>query len=135
CRGGEPFLRSLFEPLGYSVSDVHHALDEEFPQWGESPYFTAEISHTITLRELLSHLYVLIPVLDNDKHYWIGDDEVEKLLRHGDKWLASHPQREQIVRRYLKHRRQLADMALERLTEGDPLEEEEKSEHRDSQEQ
>src|SRR6202035_2912932 len=75
------------------------------------------------------HLYVLIPVLDNDKHYWVGDDEVEKLLRHGDTWLALHPEKEQIVNRYLKHRKYLADQALARLMDSDPEEGEEGSEH------
>lgn len=120
CRGGEAFLRRLFEPLGYTVTATHHPLDETFPEWGEGPYFTVELSHTITLHDLLTHLYVLIPVLDNDKHYWIGDEEVQKLLRHGENWLASHPEREQIVRRYLKHQRKLADTALARLMEEDP---------------
>jgi 3' terminal RNA ribose 2'-O-methyltransferase Hen1 len=69
---------------------------------------------------LLTHLYVLIPVLDNDKHYWVGDDEVEKLLRHGEGWLAEHPERELITRRYLKHRRSLVTDALSRLVEDDP---------------
>ena len=120
CRGGEGFLRRLFEPLGYAVTATHHPLDEQFPEWGEGPYFTVELSHTVTLHDLLTHLYVLIPVLDNDKHYWIGEDEVQKLLRHGEPWLASHPEKEQIVRRYLKHRRHLADDALARLIDADP---------------
>ena len=120
CRGGEALLRRLFEPLGYLVDAVHHPLDEKFPEWGESSYFTVELSHTITLRELLTHLYVLIPVLDNDKHYWIGEDEVQKLLRHGDPWLASHPEKQQIVFRYLKHFKSLANDALSRLIEADP---------------
>jgi len=122
CRGGEAFLRKLFEPLGYTVRARHHPLDEQFPNWGEGPYFTVELSHTITLHDLLTHLYVLIPVLDNDKHYWVGDDEVEKLLRHGDPWLAGHPEKEQIVSRYLKHRKYLADQALARLIDTDPTE-------------
>ena len=135
CRGGEDFLRRLFEPLGYAVSATRHSLDERFPQWGEGPYYTVEISQTIRLQDLLTHLYVLIPVLDNDKHYWIGDDEVEKLLRHGDPWLASHPEKEQIVRRYLKHFKRLADAALLRLTEADPDQEEQASESQDAQEE
>lgn len=117
CRGGEAFLRRLFEPLGYVVAATHHPLDEQFPEWGEGPYYTVELSGTLTLRDLLTHLYVLIPVLDNDKHYWIGEEEVQKLLRHGDPWLAAHPERESIVRRYLKHRKHLADLALARLVE------------------
>ncbi|HZL36841.1 MAG TPA: 3' terminal RNA ribose 2'-O-methyltransferase Hen1 [Tepidisphaeraceae bacterium] len=120
CRGGEVLLRKLFEPLGYAVTATHHPLDEQFPEWGEGPYFTVELSHTLPLHDLLTHLYVLIPVLDNDKHYWIGDDEVQKLLRHGEPWLASHPEKEQIVRRYLKHRKHLADEALARLIEAEP---------------
>ncbi len=120
CRGGEALLRTLFEPLGYAVAATHHPLDEQFPEWGEGPYFTVELSHTITLRELLSHLYVLVPVLDNDKHYWIGDEEVDKLLRHGGAWLATHPAKEQIVHRYLKHFKHLANDALARLIEADP---------------
>lgn len=128
CRGGETLLRRLFEPLGYAVNAIHHPLDEQFPEWGEGPYFTVELSHTITLHDLLTHLYVLVPVLDNDKHYWIDDDEVQKLLRHGEPWLASHPEKEQIVRRYLKNYRRLADQALARLMEADPDEAEEAEE-------
>src|SRR3712207_77353 len=30
CRGGEGFLRRLFEPLGYAVAATHHPLDEHF---------------------------------------------------------------------------------------------------------
>jgi 3' terminal RNA ribose 2'-O-methyltransferase Hen1 len=119
CRGGQTLLRKLFEPLGYTVSATHHPLDERFPGWGEGPYYSVELSQTITLRELLTHLYVLIPVLDNDKHYWIGEEEVQKLLRHGDPWLTTHPEREQIVYRYLKHFKYLANDALARLIDGD----------------
>lgn len=78
---------------------------------------TASITLEATCRlcDLLTHLYVLIPVLDNDKHYWIGDDEVEKLLKRGKGWLEKHPEREQIVYRYLRHRRDLARDAIARL--------------------
>ena len=117
CRGGEGFLRRLFEPLGYDVAARQHPLDEQFPEWGESPYFTVEISARARLRDLLTHLYVLVPVLDNEKHYWVGDEEVEKLLRHGEGWLAAHPEREAIAHRYLKYRRSLAHEALARLIE------------------
>lgn len=135
CRGGEAFLRRLFEPLGYAVTAIHHPLDETFPEWGEGPYYTVELSHTITLHDLLTHLYVLIPVLDNDKHYWIGEEEVQKLLRHGESWLATHPEREQIVRRYLKHQRKLADTALARLIEEDPEQTEEVEEQHANEEE
>ena len=113
--GGEDLLRRLFEPLGYLVETERYPLEEIFPEWGDSPYFTLKLSATKTVKELLTHLYVLIPVLDGDKHYWIGDDEVEKLLRHGEGWLSEHPEKELITRRYLKYRRTLVDDALERL--------------------
>lgn len=115
CRGGEEFLRKLFEPLGYSVVARGLPLDENFPDWGESAYFWVQLEATVPVQTLLSHIYVLVPVLDNDKHYWVGDDEVQKLLRHSEAWLASHPQRETITRRYLKHQRSLVDDALAQL--------------------
>jgi 3' terminal RNA ribose 2'-O-methyltransferase Hen1 len=118
-RGGEGFLHSLFEPLGYTVKAVRHPLDDHFPEWGESPYYSATISGEKTLSELLTHLYVLIPVFDNEKHYFVGEDELEKLLAKGSNWLASHPEKEQITRRYLKYRTSLFRQALDRLVEQD----------------
>jgi 3' terminal RNA ribose 2'-O-methyltransferase Hen1 len=120
CFGGEDLLRRLFEPLGYTVSVEPRSLDEKFPDWGQSRYFRLTLESRIPLRNLLTHLYVLLPVLDNDKHYWVGDDEVEKLLRRGEGWLSQHPERELITRRYLKHRRNLVNDALSRLVEDDP---------------
>ena len=73
-----------------------------FPDWGDSPYFSVTLTGTVRLADLLTHLYVLIPTLDSGKHYAIGDDEVEKLIRKGEGWLAAHPEKETIVRRYLK---------------------------------
>ena len=115
CRGGEPFLRRLFEPLGYEVDAVQLPLDEEEPDWGPSRYHTVTLRARRRLSDVLTHLYVLVPVLDDDKHYWVGDDEVDKLIRHGEGWLAAHPEKETIARRYLKHKRSLARLALERL--------------------
>lgn len=115
-RGGEPFLRSIFEPLGYEVEAVRPPLDEQFPEWGDSPYFSATIRQTLPLSRLLAHLYVLIPVFDARKHYYIGDDELEKLLAKGEGWLADHPARDEIARRYLGNRRTLYREALSRLT-------------------
>ena len=117
CRGGETVLRRLFEPLGYQVEATPHALDDQFPQWGTSPYFTVTLKATCSLQALLSHLYVLVPVLDDDKHYYVGEDEVEKLLRRGERWLPAHPERDLITERYLKYQRSLVREALTRLQE------------------
>jgi 3' terminal RNA ribose 2'-O-methyltransferase Hen1 len=114
-RGGEDWLRRLFEPLGYTIEITAHALDEQHPEWGQSPYFTVNLQAQCRLSELLSHLYVLIPVLDNSKHYWIGDAEVEKLLRHGQGWLEKHPERARITDSYLIHKKNLTRDALARL--------------------
>ena len=119
-RGGEAILRRLFEPLGYAVTATPHALDETFPEWGQSDYFTVTLTATLRLRELLTHLYVLLPVLDTAKHYWIGEEEVAKLLRAGEGWLASHPARELITRRYLKFR-PLVRAALAQLADEDAV--------------
>jgi 3' terminal RNA ribose 2'-O-methyltransferase Hen1 len=114
-RGGERFLRAVFEPLGYAVEATRHPLDERFPEWGESPYFSVSVSRETTLSDLLTHLYVLVPVFDNAKHYFVGEDELEKLLAKGSGWLAGHPEKEEITRRYLKFRPSLYRQALARL--------------------
>ncbi len=119
CRGGKKFLYSLFEPLGYKTTASRHSLDEVFQDWGESVYYTVELEKKTTLQELLTHLYVLVPVLDNSKHYFVGEAELENLLSKGEGWLAKHPQREVIAKRYLKFRISLARQALARLTEED----------------
>jgi 3' terminal RNA ribose 2'-O-methyltransferase Hen1 len=119
CRGGVTFLRRLFEPLGYQVETAPYPLDETHPDWGASAYHSVTLRAAVRLSDLLSHLYVLVPVLDKDKHYWVGDAEVEKLLRHGEGWLSAHPEREQITRRYLKNRHGLVRDALARLAQDD----------------
>jgi 3' terminal RNA ribose 2'-O-methyltransferase Hen1 len=119
CRGGDSLLRELFEPLGYEVIAKRHPLDEKFPEWGEGPYYAVTLTGHVQLQDLLRHLYVLIPVLDAEKHYWVGKDEVEKLLHKGEGWLAAHPHKEAIVKRYLPWQKQLAREALARLAEED----------------
>jgi 3' terminal RNA ribose 2'-O-methyltransferase Hen1 len=115
ARGGDAIIRRLFAPLGYEITVEPHPLDPMLPDWGDSAYFSLTLSGEIRLQDLLTHIYVLIPVLDGDKHYWVGDDEVAKLLRHGEGWLAAHPERELIASRYLKRRRLLVQDALARL--------------------
>lgn len=116
---GEAFLRSLFEPLGYEVRAERHPLDEKFPKWGEGLYYTVGLKGNVRLQDLLTHIYVLAPVLDADKHYWVGKDEVDKLLSKGEGWLADHPQKEAIASRYLRFQRALTREALARLVEED----------------
>ena len=116
-RGGEELIREIFEPLGYEVAIESYPLDELFPDWGESPCYSVSLTGTKTLSELLNHLYVLIPVFDNRKHYFVGENELKKLLEKGAGWLADHPLKEQISRRYLKFKPSLYLTALARLVE------------------
>ena len=119
ARGGAELLGKLFEPLGYEVDATPIALDDRFPAWGGSRYLDVRLSVTARLRDLLGQLYVLLPVLDDDKHYWVAEDEIEKLLARGGDWLAAHPERELITRRYLRHRARLTREALARLLDDD----------------
>ena len=112
---GADFIGRLFEPLGYTVEIEAYPLDERFPEWGPSSYYSVRLGSKVRLRDLLAHLYVLLPVLDDNKHYWVGDDEVDKLLRFGGEWLGGHPLRDLISRRYLKHQRDLVSRALGQL--------------------
>jgi 3' terminal RNA ribose 2'-O-methyltransferase Hen1 len=119
-RDGDNLITRLFEPLGYDVLTKRLPLDKKFVEWGDSPYFEVTLRKKSRLSDVLNHLYVLIPVLDNQKHYYISDDEINKLIERGSGWLASHPQYELITRRYLKYKKNLAFEALARLTEVDP---------------
>lgn len=115
CRAGEAKLRSCFEPLGYTVEVTPLPLDETFPQWGSSPYFSLKLAGNVKLSHLLSQLYVLLPALDGDKHYFVGSDEVQKLVDKGGDWLPGHPERDWIMSNYLKRRRSLVREALGKL--------------------
>ncbi|MFF3962259.1 3' terminal RNA ribose 2'-O-methyltransferase Hen1 [Streptomyces griseorubiginosus] len=116
ARGGPALVRRLFEPLGWTVTVEPVALDAEFPEWGDSRYVRLELeSAELTLAEALRHLYVLLPVLDDAKHYWVAPDEVDKLLRAGEGWLPAHPEQKLITSRYLSRRWSLTREAMERL--------------------
>ena len=116
CRGAETLVEDLFGPLGYEVGTTPDP-DDEHPR-----YRNVRLQATKTLAELLNHVYVLLPVADNRKHYWIGDAEVDKLLAHGAGWLEEHPRKDFIVRRYLGHRHTLAADAAARLRVPDEAE-------------
>lgn len=115
CRAGEAKLRACFEPLGYRVEAQPLPLDETFPEWGSSPYFSVKLAGTVKLSQLLTQLYVLLPALDGDKHYFVGSDEVQKLVDKGSDWLPGHPERDWIMSNYLKRRRSLVREALGKL--------------------
>jgi 3' terminal RNA ribose 2'-O-methyltransferase Hen1 len=134
-RGGEEILRRLFEPLGYEVEVASIPLDLKFPAWGDSRYLAVRLRGVKTVKDLLEHLYVLLPVLDDEKHYWVGADEVDKLLRRGGEWLSSHPERDLIANRFLRHDRHLATEALARLQEDDPADPDEAAEMYDAEEE
>ncbi|MFU8872357.1 3' terminal RNA ribose 2'-O-methyltransferase Hen1 [Micromonospora sp. SL4-19] len=117
CRGGAELAVRVFAPLGWTVTATPIPLDEAYPEWGDSRYVDLTLTGTLRVADALNHLYVLLPVLDDAKHYWVAPDEVDKLLRAGAGWLADHPERALITRRYLAHRRALAGAALARLAE------------------
>jgi 3' terminal RNA ribose 2'-O-methyltransferase Hen1 len=126
-KGGALLIRKLFEPLGYEVETERYVLDEKFTEWGDSKYYTVCLKQVISLQALLSHLYVLIPALDNNKHYFVSQSEIDKLLEKGKGWLENHPEREQITSRYLIDIRSLTRMALERMQNKEEEENEENS--------
>jgi 3' terminal RNA ribose 2'-O-methyltransferase Hen1 len=125
CDAGESLIKRIFAPLGYTVAVTRLPLDPHFPAWGQADLYSVQLEGEQTVQDVLSHLYVLLPVLDNTKHYSVGNDEIEKLIDHGGAWLASHPARDQITRRYLRFKRAFVDSALAQLVEEDQKETEE----------
>ncbi|MFJ8671636.1 3' terminal RNA ribose 2'-O-methyltransferase Hen1 [Streptomyces sp. NPDC093589] len=115
ARGGAELVARLFGPLGWTVTAEPLPLDATFPEWGASRYVRLVLEGEVRLDEALRHLYVLLPVLDDAKHYWVAPDEVDKLLRAGEGWLEGHPEQRVIVGRYLARRGALTRAAMERL--------------------
>lgn len=116
ARGDAALPGRLFGPLGYGVSVQEAPLDPLFPEWGASPCQAVTLRAEVRLRDLLAHLYVLIPVLDDSQHYYVSEAEIDKLLRYGAGWLDTHPERDLITRRFLKHRRALQRAAQAHFT-------------------
>jgi 3' terminal RNA ribose 2'-O-methyltransferase Hen1 len=120
CRGGTTLAHRVFAPLGWQVGTQSHPLTP--PEWGDSPYLGLRLTGELRLADALNHLYVLLPVLDDAKHYWVSTEEVDKLIRASGDWLAGHPEKELITRRYLSHQKRLTRSALARLAEADDTE-------------
>jgi len=129
CKAGEGLIRGIFEPLGYQVHLTRVPLDETFEEWGDSHYYDVTLEATTHLKTFLAHIYVLIPVLDNNKHYWVDKQEIDKLLRRGKGWLESHPEKELITKRYLAHQWSLTREALAQLVDESADPDEDQLEH------
>ncbi len=128
-QGSSELIERLFGPLGYQLNiepialdDTLSYLDEDF---AHSRFVSLELEATCRLRDLLSHLYVLIPVLDRRKHYYVDRHELEKLLAKGEGWLGAHPEKEFIAYRYLPFKRSWAREALARLNAEEDSEDQE----------
>lgn len=115
CRSAEEKITRLFEPLGYQVEATRLPLDDRFPEWGESDYYDVTLRGSLTIQDCLRHLYVLLPVLDARKHYYMDGGEVDKIIRKGEGWLASHPEKGWILRAQLGRKPSLLREALEQL--------------------
>jgi 3' terminal RNA ribose 2'-O-methyltransferase Hen1 len=122
ARGGVDVVGRLFAPLGWTVAADPVSLDPAVPEWGDSRFVDLRLTGVMRLADALNHLYVLLPVLDDAKHYWVSTEEVDKLIRAGGDWLAGHPEKELITRRYLSHQKKLTRSALARLAEADDTE-------------
>ncbi|MBD8524273.1 3' terminal RNA ribose 2'-O-methyltransferase Hen1 [Pseudomarimonas arenosa] len=134
CRGGEAQIRRCFEPLGFGVEIDRLPLDPQFPDWGDSPYYSLRLSCTARLADLLTQLYVLLPAMDGDKHYYIGADEVQKVVDKGGSWLSAHPERDWILAGYLKRKHSLVAEALGKLLNSDEHTVEQEAESKDGEE-
>ena len=134
-RGDKELVKEVFEPLGYDITIRESILDEQFAQWGDSCYIDLTLSGKLKLCDLLNHIYVLIPVFDKQKHYYMSEEEIDKLLHHGEGWLQAHPMKNIIIRRYFDMKRSYANKAIARLLEAESETEKEEAEVRSEQEE
>lgn len=114
-RGDKELIHRFFDPLGYEISFETFSIDEEFPEWGESPYVNLRLCAHKKLSDVLNQIYVLIPVFDLQKHYYVSEAEIDNLLKHGEGWLENHPDKEYIIRRYFSMAKSYANIARSRL--------------------
>lgn len=128
CKGGKKIIYDFFasEPLKYQVEVVEFLLDENHPHWGKGNYYNITIKKKTTIKEVLRHIYILVPSLDIDKHYFVSENEIDKLERYGEPWIQSHPFKEEIISRYMIKMKSLYNQAVKRLLEDSDEKEEEK---------
>ena len=124
--GDTTLAHLLFEPLGYRVE-----VDQE------PGVLTGKLTlrGTLRLRDLLRHLTVLVPVLDDEDDDGLGEAEVDKVFRRGEGWLAAHPEQERISHRYVRRARARQPRALSRLDEEESEAPERESQEADREEQ
>jgi hypothetical protein len=87
-----PNTRAMFEPLGYRV-------ELESPVFG-LPAILLRLSGRLSLTDLVRHLFVLIPALDEGKQASLNATEVNRLGMLSTPWLAGHPKRSLVARSY-----------------------------------
>lgn len=105
-------IKNLFEPLGYQTEIERGRADYNFQFKERSSARFINLQSKVTLQNALQHLFVLIPVLDDYRHYFIDEREIEKLERYGEGWLADHPLKELIIKRTLRFRELIDQMVL-----------------------
>lgn len=94
-------ITALWAPLGYvveieSTSEAKHAR-------------FLKLSNEITLQKALQQFFILIPVMDDYKHYYIDETEKERLVNYGEGWLEEHPQRDFIYKKALRFKKLYED--------------------------
>ncbi|MCM3572375.1 3' terminal RNA ribose 2'-O-methyltransferase Hen1 [Mesobacillus subterraneus] len=92
----------LFEPLGFNVSINRPQIEYNFNLKSKSSVRFITLKGRTPLQMALRQIFVLIPVLDNYKHYFIDEKEIEKLERYGEGWLDDHPQKSFILKKALR---------------------------------
>jgi 3' terminal RNA ribose 2'-O-methyltransferase Hen1 len=88
----------LFEPIGYKV-EIERGVSN-IREKSSAGFVT--LSGRQSVQSALKHVSILIPVIDNYKHYFLDEREVEKLDRYGEGWLEEHPMKQMIVKRALR---------------------------------
>lgn len=106
CVAGPTLIRGLFGPLGYHVAVSPVPADPRFPAEGNEDDIALRLTGIVRLADLLSHLCVLLPVLDDRSggESESDDPRVGELLAHGEPWVRTHPESPLICRRYAARR-------------------------------
>lgn len=99
CRLNPIFIDRIFSPLGYQIEWRNIQINDEYCTGG---FICGDLQLSIdaTLQEILSHLYILLPVFDRQTHFWLDESQLQKFIRHCQGWLGRHPEKRLIINEY-----------------------------------
>ena len=112
CRLKPEYVARIFKPLGYAIAFDN--ISSDFPR-EKLIVGNLRLKGKTNLKDLLSQLYILIPVFDRYLHFWIDEPQLQRFIRLTAGWLESHPEKRFILTEYFWPAADFKSRVLERF--------------------